>query len=101
MSFATFDIALHYLLKKRAQIRQFTKQITTIEKKKKANKLKRCLYSLILYNKRTLTYIKIIYVAKLRNRTILNLSSKDKLQNLITIKATTFATKLKIALEVF
>ncbi len=101
MSFAIFDIALYYLLKKRAQIRQFTKQITTIEKKKKANKFKRYLYSLILYNKRTLTYIKIIYIAKLRNRTILNLSSKDKLQNLITIKATIFATKLKIALEVF
>jgi len=34
MSFAIFDIALYYLLKKKAQIRQSIEQITTIEKKK-------------------------------------------------------------------
>jgi len=101
MSFAIFNIALYYLLRKRAQIRQFTKQITTIKKKKKTNKLKKHLYSLTLYNKRILIYIKTIYVAKLRNCTILNLNSKDKLQNLITIKATIFATRLKIVLKVF
>ncbi len=34
MSFAIFDIVLYYLLRKRVQIRQFTKQIIIIEKKK-------------------------------------------------------------------
>ncbi len=34
MSFVIFDIVLYYLLRKRAQVRQFIKQITTIEKKK-------------------------------------------------------------------
>jgi len=34
MSFAIFDIALYYLLRKKARVRQFIEQITTIEKKK-------------------------------------------------------------------
>ncbi len=73
MSFAIFDIALYYLLEKKAQIRQFTKQITTIEKKKKTNRFKKYLYSLILCNKYTLIYIKTIYITKFRNCTILDL----------------------------
>ncbi len=89
------------MLRKRAQVQQFTKQITTIKKKKKANKLKRRLYSLTLYNKYILICIKTIYITKFRNRTILNLDLRDKLQNLITIKVATFATKLKIILKVF
>ncbi len=101
MSFAIFNIILHYLLEKKARIRQLLKQITTIEKKKQTNRLKRRLYNLILYDERTLIYVKTIYATKLRNRTILNLSSKDDLQNLITIKAIMFATKLEIALKVF
>jgi len=35
MSLVAFDITLHYLLRKRARIQQFTKQFTTIERKKK------------------------------------------------------------------
>ncbi len=101
ISFATFDVILHYLLRKRTRIRRLTKQITTIEKKKQTNKLKRRLYNLTMCDKRTLIYVKTIYITKFRNRTILNLDSKNNLQNLITIKATTFATKLKIALKVF
>jgi len=101
ISFATFDVILHYLLRKRTRIRRLTKQITTIEKKKQTNKLKRRLYNLTMCDKRTLIYVKTIYITKFRNRTILNLDSKNILQNLITIKATTFATKLKIALKVF
>ena len=99
--FATFDVVLYYLLKKRTRIRQSIEQITIIEKKKRTNRFKRYFYNLILCNKCTLTCIKTIYIAKLRNCTILNLSSKNKLQNLIIIKATTFAIKLKIVLKVF
>ncbi len=101
MLFVAFNIALYYLLRKRTQIRQFTKQITIIEKKKQANKLKRYFYSLILCDKYTLIYIKTIYITKLRNCTILDLDLRDNLQNLITIKVAIFATKLEIALEVF
>ncbi len=99
--FAIFDIALYYLLKKRARIRQFIEQIIAIEKKKQTNKLKRYFYKLILCNKYTLIYIKIVYIAKLRNCTILDLDSRDNLQNLITIKAAIFATRLEIVLKVF
>ena len=101
MFFAIFDTTLHYVLEKRTQIWQFTKQITTIKKKKRTNKLKRYLYNLILYNKCILIYIKTIYIAKLRNRTILDLDLRDNLQNLIIIKTITFVTKLEIALKVF
>ena len=38
--FAIFDIALYYLLKKRARIRQFIEQITTIKKRNKQTNLK-------------------------------------------------------------
>ncbi len=101
MSFAIFDIALHYLLRKRAQVRQSIEQIIAIEKKEQANRLKRHLYNLILCNKRTLICVKTIYATKLRNRTILNLDSKNNLQNLITIKVVTFAIRLEIVLEIF
>ncbi len=101
MSFAIFDIVLYYLLEKKVQIRQFIKQITTIKKKEKANRFKKRLYNLILCNKYILIYIKTIYATKFRNCTIWNLNSKNKLQNLITIKATIFATRLKIVLKVF
>ncbi len=101
MSFVAFDIALHYLLEKKIQVRQLTKQITTIKKKKQANRLKRRLYNLILCDKYILIYVETIYATKLRNRTILNLNLEDNSQDLITIKAITFATKLEIVLEVF
>jgi len=101
MSFATFDVALHYLLEKKTRVWRLTKQIITIEKKKRANKLKRRLYDLTLCDERTLIYVETIYATKLRNRTILNLSLRDDSQDLMTIKATTFAIRLKIALEVF
>jgi len=99
--FIAFDVVLYYLLKKRAQIRQFTKQITTIEKKKQTNRFKKYFYKLILCNKCTLIYIETIYVAKFRNCIILDLDSENNLQNLITIKTAIFATRLEIVLEVF
>jgi len=79
MSFVAFDVTLHYLLRKKTQIRRFTKQFTTIKKKKKTNKLRKRLYKLILCDKHTLIYVKTIYVTKLRNRTILNSKLEDNL----------------------
>ena len=83
------------------RVRQLIKQITTIKKKKKINKLKRYFYNLILYNKYTLIYIKTIYAIKFRNCTTSDLELKNKLQNLRTIITTIFTIRLKIVLKVF
>jgi len=101
ISFATFDITLRYLLRKRARIRQLKKQFTTIKKKKKTNKLRKRLYRLILCDEHILTYIETIYATKLRNCTILNLKLENKLQDLRTIAIATSTTRLKIALKDF
>jgi len=45
--------------------------------------------------------MKAIYVAKLRNRTILNLDLENESQNLRTIAIAFLTTRLKIALKVF
>jgi len=101
ISSAAFDVALHCLLRKKARIQRSTEQITAIEKKKKANRLTKRLYRLILNDKRTLTYVETIYAAKLRNRTISDSESENKSQDLRTIAAATSTIRLEIALEVF
>jgi len=73
MSFLIFKIVLYYLLRKRVQVQQSTKQITTIEKKKKTNKFEKYFYKLTFFDKYILIYIEAIYAAKLQNRTILDL----------------------------
>jgi len=101
MSSAAFDVALHCLLRKRARIQRFTEQITTIEKKKRANRLTKRLYRLALDDERTLIHVETVYAAKLRNRTIPDPESEDESQDLRTIATATPATRLEIALKVF
>jgi len=99
--FLAFDIALHCLLRKRARIQRSTKQITTIERKKKANKFEKRFYKLTFFDKRILIYIEAIYATKLRNCTISSSSSKNESQDLRIIATTFSTTRLEIVLKIF